>query len=214
MEEDNKLENLKNEMKFYGSKAINEDKSNNYQQAIISYSIAIDKLNNLINIDPNLIHHEFYKKKITEYKNRINYLKSSLFEIQKKIEEEKRKLEKSTEKSFYKSKSTNPSSNDSNNLSLDTIDKNIKYQKYNSSFSIESIRKEAKILALKAKNADSNEDYNNAFDYYVQSAEKLNFLCEIDDNENNRKVYNEKGIEYAKRAKELRYIINMRKQFK
>ena len=214
MEEENKLENLKNEMKFYASKAINEDKSNYYKQAIISYSIAIDKLKILLNIDPNLIYHEFYKKKITEYNNRINYLKSSLFEVQKKIEEEKRKLEKSTEKSFYKSKSTDVSSNDSTNLSLNTINKNIQYQNDNSPFSIESILKEAKILAEKAKKADSNEDYNNAFDYYVQSADKLNFLHKNDNNENNRKIYMEKGIEYANRAKELRYIINMRKKFK
>ena len=134
--------------------------------------------------------------------------------FKKKIEEEKRKLEKSTEKSFYKSKSTDVSSNDSTNLSLNTINKNIQYQNNNSPFSIESILKEAKILAEKAKKADSNEDYNNAFDYYVQSADKLNFLCKNDNNENNRKIYMEKGKEYAHRAKELRYIINMRKQFK
>ena len=94
MEEENKLENLKNEMKFYASKAINEDKSNYYKQAIISYSIAIDKLNILLNIDPNLIHHDFYKKKITEYNNRINYLKSSLFEVQKKNRRRKKKIRK------------------------------------------------------------------------------------------------------------------------
>lgn len=207
MERENNIQNLRNEMKFYAEKAIKQDKSKNYNQAIISYSNTIEILNELLNKDSNITFHKFYTEKKLEYNKRVNYL----IEIQKKFEKERN--EKTFQTNFHKSNSTNPSITKSNDFKL-TPELSHSYNSYDSSLNIEFILNEARNLAIQAKDADSKEDYNNAFDYYVQSSKKLQLLCKISNNENNKKIYEEKGKEYAKRAKELRYIMNMRNTLK
>ena len=63
---------------------------------------------------------------------------------------------------------------------------------------IQNYQNEAKNFALKAINFNKLKKFEEAFENYLNAIEKLNLLCEIDNNKHSKVVYNKKLKEYCK----------------
>ena len=69
---------------------------------------------------------------------------------------------------------------------------------------LNNIRNEIKDLAAKAVQYDKLEKYEEAQEYYVKAADKLNLLIKYDESPYNKEVYIKKAKEYCERAKTLK----------
>ena len=116
-------------MKFYLSKEMKKINYTNYIQAIITYSITIDKKYNLLNRAPNLMYLKFTKKK-NQNIIRLNSIKLLLFKFQKKWK---------IKKLFYSTNSKKFFILLHKNIFSDTINNNnikIMHKSYNNTFNI------------------------------------------------------------------------------
>ena len=69
---------------------------------------------------------------------------------------------------------------------------------------IVSLRNEAKETARKAIEFDDNGKFEDACNYYIKAAEKLQQMIRIDENPNNKQVYKNRAMEYCERARILK----------
>ena len=68
----------------------------------------------------------------------------------------------------------------------------------------EQLRNKVKELATDAVKCDKLEEYEKAYDLYVKAANQLQLLMKVDQNPYSQKIYKERAIGYAKRAKDIK----------
>ena len=73
---------------------------------------------------------------------------------------------------------------------------------------LEAIRNNAKEFATNAVKFDKLEEYEQAFDFYVEAANQLQLLIKYDQNPYSVKVYRDRAKDYVLRAKELKFGLN------
>ena len=68
----------------------------------------------------------------------------------------------------------------------------------------EQLRNKVKEYATDAVKCDKLEEYEKAYDLYVKAANQLQLLMKVDQNPYSQKIYKERAIGYAKRAKDIK----------
>lgn len=76
---------------------------------------------------------------------------------------------------------------------------------------IRDIREKVKQTAAKAVESDKAEQYESAIKLYELAAGQLQILKKNDPNPYTHETYNQKGTEYLKRAKELKALLDAKK---